>query len=167
MERDIETLVRNKTQELFQRSQTDAWAACCSIWVRLLVSARPGWMKWPELRDVALEALNLALRRSLDMEMPPHERLVLKLEGFSVDDDGSDEWQQTVDLIGMLLAALDDQDVNVCLTLTLTTYLEGVFHQLANRLALAVGGPISDLEARTRLAGDADWLRTVRFVEAL
>jgi len=69
---------------------------------------------------------------------PSGELLLSALEGFDIEDDGSAEWQYVVDLIVMISAALDGQDVSVCLQTALRSYLEGTFNVLAN-LGLSPG----------------------------
>jgi len=113
------------------------------------------------------DAFSLAMQRSTGGTFPSGELLLSALEGFDIEDDGSAEWQYVVDLIVMISAALDGQDVSVCLQTALRSYLEGTFNVLANTLAGADGKPISNEAAMRRLGHDAEWRRTVDFVRAL
>jgi hypothetical protein len=86
---------------------------------------------------------------------------------LDIEDDGSAEWQFAVDLIAMLSAVLDDQDVKSCLMTTLSTYLEGAFNVLANKMAVSDGRPIPNDEVTMRLAHDEAWRRAVELVRSL
>jgi hypothetical protein len=67
----------------------------------------------------------------------------------------------------MLSAVLDDQDVKSCLMTTLSTYLEGAFNVLANKMAVSDGRPIPNDEVTMRLAHDEAWRRAVELVRSL
>jgi hypothetical protein len=97
----------------------------------------------------------------------PPELLIAKLEGFSVEDDGSAEWQFALDLAVMLSAALDGQNVSVCLQTAIRSYLEGMLNVISNGYAAAAGGVISHSTAMEKLGADPEWDRAVEFIKAL
>lgn len=114
------------------------------------------------------DALSYAMQRSTEVgDLPSAELLLLRLEGFDVEDDGSTEWQFVVDLIAMISAALDAQDISVCLRTALRSYLEGMFNVLANTYAIEDAKPISNDEVARRLANDDEWRRVIDFVKGL
>lgn len=164
---DTDSLVSQKSHDLLTRSMNFAWAACASIWARVFVLASPGWKRWPEVFETAQNALSLAMLRSAGGTISPPEFLIAKLEGFSIEDDGSAEWQFVFDLIVMLSAVLDGQDMAVCLETSIRAYLEGMLNVISNNYAVAAGGVISNDVAMERLAADPEWRRVVGFIESL
>jgi hypothetical protein len=165
---DIDALVDRKARELLIRSESCGWAACAAIWARVFVFASPGWKRWPEFLDTVRDALSLAMLRCTEpgvISFP--EALIVKLESFSTEDDGSAEWQFAVDLIAMISAVLDGQDVGVCLQTALRSYLEGALNVLRNDYAVAAGGVIPNNIAMKQLAADPEWDRAVEFIKAL
>jgi hypothetical protein len=165
---DIDSLINQKSYDLLTRSTSCAWAACAAIWARVFVLASPGWKRWPEFFGTVRDALSLAMLRCTEHgAIAPPELLIAKLEGFSVEDDGSAEWQFVLDLVVMLSAALDGQDVSVCLQTSIRSYLEGMLNVLSNNYAVAAGGVIPHNIAMKQLAADPEWGRTVEFIKAL
>lgn len=165
---DIESLVDQKSRELLTRSKSCSWAACASIWARVFVLASEGWRRWPEFSDTVREALSLALLRCIEHgSISSPDLLIAKLEGFSIEDDGSAEWQFVLDLAVMLSAALDGQEVSVCLQTSIRAYLEGMLNVLSNNYASAAGGAIPHSVAMEKLAADPEWNRVVEFIETL
>ncbi|WP_410614371.1 hypothetical protein [Amycolatopsis sp. lyj-109] len=161
---DISSLVGKTTSGLATRPPADGWAACASIWARAYVQAGPGWVKWPHLRAAADAAFTTALARATGSADPADEDLA-RLGAFDVEDDGSPEWQHVLDLTTMLLAALEDDDLESTLHATVLTYLEGTFSTLANDHA--GDGAINLPDAERALAADERWARAVAFVLAL
>jgi hypothetical protein len=165
---DISSLVKHKTGELVTRPPVAAWAACASIWAREYVLAAPGWLKWPDARATAGDALAVALARSAGADVSATVAdVAARLGAFDVEDDGSDEWQHVLDVVTMLAGALEDDDLETTVEATLTTYLEGTFTVLANNLAETDGRPISLVDAEERLAGDERWRAAVDLVRAV
>jgi hypothetical protein len=163
---DISSLVDDKASELLGRPAAHGWAACASVWARVYVLASPGWARWPHLHQPVTMALSAALARctGLDPAVPPE---VEELTDFELEDDGSPEWQYVLDIVTMVLTALEDDDLATCVSSTLTTYLEQSFTLLANDLAEQDGRPISQADADARLAVDDRWRQVVDFVHAL
>jgi hypothetical protein len=114
------------------------------------------------------DAFSLAMQRSVGVgTLPSAKSLLSTFEAFDIEDDGSAEWGYMVDLIEMISAAIDGQDVGTCLETALRVYLEGMFNVLVRGYAVADGRAIPYAEAKTRLANDAEWGRAVDFVRAL
>ena len=165
---DAEVLVAEKCHDLMARKPIWQWAACASVWARLYVQASVGWKRWPELLGPVRDALSSAMLRCIDPDISPSSEMqIVALESFDIEDDGSAEWQFVVDLIAMISAALDGQDVRVCLQTALRSYLEGMRIVIANNYAEMKGKPISVAEAGKRLVDDREWARAVDFVRAL
>jgi hypothetical protein len=165
---DIGSLVRAKTSELAKRSTTDRWAACASLWARVYVLANPGWTRWPHVHARVRAALPVALARCTGVGMPAsHAQHIVELNSFEIEDDGSAEWQWVIDLLSMLLVALEGQHVDACVETAIRTYLEGTFNVVANQMAEGVGRPISQRDAEARMPRDETWQRTVAFVRSL
>jgi hypothetical protein len=165
---DIDTLVQTKARDLLARSTSDAWAACAAVWARLYVLAARDWARWPDVARTVLDAFSLAMGRSAGVPAASSAELILvKLDGFAIEDDGSAEWQFVVDLIAMLSTALHDQELKSCLMTTLSTYLEGTFNVLGNKMAVEDGRSIPHSEVKMRLAQDEAWRRAVEFVRSL
>jgi len=97
----------------------------------------------------------------------PPELLIAKLEGFSIEDDGSAECQFVLDIAVMLSAVLDGQVVGVCLQTSIRSYLEGMVNVISNNYAVAAGGVIPHNIAMKKLAADPDWDRVVAFIMGL
>jgi hypothetical protein len=89
------------------------------------------------------------------------------LSTFDVDDDGSDEWQHAIDLISELIKALEGPDLDQLLAHTATTYFDGTFNVIANRLADENGGVISHAEADRRVTATEDWREARAFFDGL
>jgi hypothetical protein len=98
---------------------------------------------------------------------PASERLLVGLESFDIEDDGSQEWQNVVDLITMLLNVLNDEAPEASLRNARTTYLDGTFHAIANAAAASLDKPISRAEALRVVERDPTWRAAKEFVLAL
>jgi hypothetical protein len=72
-----------------------------------------------------------------------------------------------IDLMGMVQAAAQGEDLKDCLRRALQLYLEGSFHQIGVTHAIAAGRPLRWPEANELVAADPDWARVVDFVRAL
>jgi hypothetical protein len=165
---DTRALTSEKSRELLARSSMIAWAACASIWSRVFVLSGSGWRRAPELFEKMCDAFSLAMQRTVGVSaLPSAESLLSSFEAFSIEDDGSAEWNYMIDLIEMISAAVGGQDISSCLETALRVYLEGTFNARARVHAVSNGRPISYAEAKSRVANDAEWKRTVDFVMAL
>ena len=165
---DIGSLAEEKASELMGRGTVDAWAACASIWARVYVLATPGWVSWPAVHATVNAALPLALGRCAGVDLPASaEQTIARLGTFDVEDDGSAEWQYTIDIVTMLLDVLHGDDVDNCVRTSIRTYLEGTFNILANEMAASDGRPISHADTTARMANDKTWWHTVEFVRSL
>jgi hypothetical protein len=165
---DIDDFIDQKSRDLLTRSESCGWAACAAIWARVFVLASPGWKRWPEFFNTVRDAFSLAMLRCIEPSaISPPELLIVKLESFEIEDDGSAEWQLVVDLIAMISAALDGQDARVCLQTAIRSYLEGMLNVLRNDYAVAAGGVISHDIAMKQLTADPEWCRAIEFIEAL
>jgi hypothetical protein len=165
---NIKALVTEKSGELLARSPVQAWAACASIWSRVLVLSGPAWSRAPDLSETMRMAFSRATQRAAGMDsLVPAEPLLVVFEAFDVEDDGSAEWNYMIDLIEMIAAAIGGQDVGSCLETTLWVYLEETFNALTRTYAVADGRPVSYTEAKERVAADPEWHRAVDFINAL
>jgi hypothetical protein len=108
------------------------------------------------------------VRRAAGMaDFAPDEGLVAELESFDVEDDGTDEWQYMVDLMGMIQVAVLGEDLSRCVRQALTIYLNQSFHISGRKYGEAAGWPLRLTEVMQLLASDADWARAVSFVQSL
>jgi hypothetical protein len=165
---DIKALASEESGELLARSPVRAWAACATIWSRIFVLSAPGWRRYTQISEKILDAYSLAMQRSIGISAPPSvESLLSAFEAFDIEDDGSAEWSYTIDLIEMLSAAIGGEDVSACLETALRVYLTEIFNALTRAYAIADGKPISYAEAKTRIADDVTWRRTLDFISAL
>lgn len=165
---DINALVNRKTRDLLSHSETSGWVACATIWARAFVLASPGWKRWPEFFDTMRDALSLAMLRCTQPDVISFpELLIVKLESFSIEDDGSAEWEFVVGLIAMISAVLDGKDVGSCLQTALRSYLEGMLNVLRNDYAVSAAGVIANDIAMKRLAVDPEWRGAIEFIKAL
>lgn len=150
------------------RPTTDRWAACASLWARVYVLAARGWTRWPQVHARVRAALPVALDRSTRVGLPAsHQQHVAELNDFAIEDDGSAEWERVIEIITMLVVALEGQHVDACVQAAIRTYLEGTFNIVANRMAVAAGGTISHADAKARMAHNETWQQAVAFVRSL
>jgi hypothetical protein len=165
---NINSLVTEKSEELLARSPVQAWAACASIWSRVLVLSGPAWSRDPDLSETMSMAFSRATQRAVGMDsLVPAEPLLAVFEAFDVEDDGSFEWNYLIDLIEMISAAIGGQDVGGCLETALRVYLEETFNALTRIYAVEEGKPVSYTEAKERVAVDPEWHRAIDFINAL
>lgn len=165
---DIERLVDTKMDQLTLRPAHEMWAAHGSLCARAFVLAAAGWRRWADWKLKAIDGLEVVFRYYVDPEAsPPDERIVASLEGFDIEDDGSLEWQSVVDSLSMLLHVLNREGPDVCLRNAMTTYLEGMFHSIADSQVQSLGRPISHDEAEKVVGEDPAWAEAERFVMAL
>jgi hypothetical protein len=165
---DIERLVSDKMDRLAGRPTSEIWAANAALCARVFVLAAPGWQRWPELKLKALQGFHAMLSHCVDPDTAPaSERLLVGLESFDIEDDGSQEWQNVVDLITMLLNVLNDEAPEASLRNAMTTYLDGTFHAIANAAAASLDKPISRAEALRVVERDPTWRAAKEFVLAL
>jgi hypothetical protein len=165
---DISSLVLARTSELATRSTTDRWAACASLWARVYVLASPGWTRWPDVHARVRAALPVALARCTGVGLPAsYAQHIAELNSFEIEDDGSAAWQRVIDLLSMLLVALEGQQVDACVETAIRSYLEGTFNIVANQMAEGAGRPISQRDAEARMPQDETWQQTVAFVRSL
>lgn len=163
---DPGSLADELASELVTRSHSDAWAACASLWARVFVLAAPAWTRWPDLHATVAGALAAALDQVVgaDPEVGCH---LERLGAFDIEDDGSAEWQHAIDLVAMLLPALEGDDAGACVRTAVLTHLEGTFNTAANRMAITDGHPLSHTEATARITSDDQWRQAVTFVKGL
>ena len=165
---DLKVMADEKLAELLAGPPGRAWAACAAIWARVFVLSGPGWDEDSRLPGAVGEAFALAVRRAAGMaDFAPDEGLVAELESFDAEDDGTDEWQYMVDLMGMIQVAVLGEDLSCCVRQVLTIYLNQSFHISGRRYGEAAGWPLRLTEVRQLLASDADWARAVSFVQSL
>jgi hypothetical protein len=165
---DVDALAERKAYDLLDRSEVFGWAACAAIWARTFVLASDGWKRWPEFAPSMQKAFSFAILRCTESSsISPPELLMVKLESFDIEDDGSAEWQFAIDFIAMILTALDGQDVRACLEIAIHSYLDGKLNVLRNEYAVSAGGVISNDAAMKRLANDPEWLMAIEFIEVL
>lgn len=130
--------------------------------------AGPGWKRAPDTVDAMRDAFSLAMLRAAGMDrFVPDEPLVTKLEAFDVEDDGSDEWQSMIDLMGMVQLAVHGRDLADCLRLALQLYLNMSFHLISRKYGAAFGRPLGLTEVKELIATDPEWTRVVDFVRSL
>jgi hypothetical protein len=72
-----------------------------------------------------------------------------------------------VALVAMLLDALRDVPLATCAENAIVRFLEGEFNVLSSELARARGAPVSQTEARRRVASDPRWIQAVALVTAM
>jgi hypothetical protein len=165
---DTTAITREKVVELLTGPPQRSWAACAAIWARVFVRAGPGWKGAPEAAAAMREAFSLAMLRAAGMnDFVPDERLIEKLEAFDAEDDGSDEWQSMIDLMGMVQLAVCGRDLADCLRLALQLYLNMSFHLAGRKYGAALRRPLGLTEVKEPVATDPDWVRTVDFVRSL
>jgi hypothetical protein len=165
---DIRAIADEKAAELLAGPPNLSWAACAAIWSRVFVLAGPGWERAPETAGAMREAFSLAMQRASGMgAFVPNEQLVATLEAFDVEDDGSDEWQWMIYLMGIVQIAVRGKALNDCLRQSLESYLEGWFYKIGRIHGAAAGRPLRLTEANEIVAGDADWAGVVAFVRSL
>jgi hypothetical protein len=165
---DSNALTSEKYGELLASSPARAWTACASIWSRVFVLSAPGWRRYTQISEKILDAYSLAMHRSIGISAPLSvESLLSAFEAFDIEDDGSAEWSYTIDLIEMLSAAIGGENVSACLETALRVYPTETFNALTRAYAIADGKPISYAEAKTRVADDVTWRRTLDLISAL
>jgi hypothetical protein len=89
------------------------------------------------------------------------------LISFDVEDDGSIEWNYTIDLLGVMGPIIEGRDVDACLRKAVRIYANSMFNSIARRYGAEVGGSISVSEVKARLADDPAWLRVLNFIASL
>jgi hypothetical protein len=166
---DIDRLVRDKVEELAQAPTMDVWAAHAVLCAQEFVRAAPAWQRWPDTTPKVLEGFTAALSRYVASgDAPPiRESVIVALEAFDQEDDGTVEWQFALDTISMLLDVLNGEPALTCLRNALTTYLEGTFHAIANAAAGSLGRPVSQVEALALVDKDPEWRAATELVLAL
>jgi hypothetical protein len=165
---DTTAITREKVAELLAGPPQRSWAACAAIWARVFVLAGPGWKESPETAAAMREAFSLAMLRAAGMDdFVPDEPLIEKLEAFDVEDDGSDECQSMIDLMGMVQLAVCGRDLADCLRLALQLYLNMSFHLAGRNYGAVLDRPLGLAEIKELVATDPDWARTVDFVRSL
>jgi hypothetical protein len=169
IEVEIPKLVSQKLERLGRASEFRRGAAVAAILSRHFVLARPGWARWPEWGEPAGDGLRLVTDLLAGLPFSPGRRRALaeRLSQFDVEDDGSDEWQYALDLVSTLIKALEGADLDELLEHTATTYLEGAFTVVANRLADENGGVISQAEADRRVPDTEDWREARAFFDGV
>jgi hypothetical protein len=165
---EIEQLVTTKASQLADRPSTMIQAAQMALCARGYVLASAGWQRWPELHQWVHQAMQVMLTRAVSAEHEPvSERLIVALEAFDVEDDGTAEWQRAVDLVSMLIEILNDAPAIEALTNSMLAHLEGTFTVVANAKAESLGRPISETEAEKLVAVDPHWQWERDFVSSL
>lgn len=168
MDVDITTLARERAREIISRQEGGAWAACASIWSRILVLSSPAWEERREWNSVLNEAFILAIRRAAAAGASvPGGALLASLEGFDIEDDGSIEWNYMIDLIEMISVVIENRDIESCLETAVRVFLEGAFGLRVREYASKDGGPVSYADAKMKAAEDDEWIRAVDFVRSL
>jgi hypothetical protein len=160
-------MVDQKAGELAGRPPAEAWAALASLWARLFVLAGSGWSRWPALRASVEAGFVGALERARSGARSSAPALLGPLEAFSVEDDGTAEWQYAIDLVAMLADALRGTELDQCVRNALTWYLEGTFNILANELSDVRGRPVSQTEASAHVGQNDRWHRAVQRIASL
>jgi hypothetical protein len=166
---DVRTLARERGGEIARRPSVESWGTVAVIWARLYVLAGPGWYRWPTFRPTVDAALTAALGAAADggRSHPQGRDLAAALEGFAIEDDGSDDWQHLIDVVAMLQEVLSGASVETCVEHAIVWYLEGESNVLSNELARSLGRPVSVPEAQTFREADPRWARAIAFVAAL
>jgi hypothetical protein len=169
IEDEIPKLVSEKLERLGGASNFRRGAAVAAILSRHFVLARPGWARWPEWGEPAAEGLHLVTDQLAGLPISPGRRRALaeRLSQFDVEDDGSDEWQYALDLVSALIKGLEGADLDELLEHTATTYLDGAFTVIANRLADENGGVITQAEAGRRVPDTQDWHEVRAFFDGV
>ena len=144
-----------------------AWAGCSALWTRAFANARRALDRWPALRPRVETALVAAVTQTVRGSVGVPPSTLPGVAEFDIEDDGSADWQYVVDLIAMLLPALDGRDASTCLRIALLTYLDGTFIVLANAESGRLGRPISETEAQASVEAHESWLRAVAFAQSL
>jgi hypothetical protein len=165
---DIDRLVEEKIARLDSSPVGDVWAAHSALAVRLFVVVGSKWARYPELMSTVLEGLQMSLRRHVYPESSPEcGALIAALEGFNIEDDGSKEWQYTVDLASTMLDVLSGEEPLVCLRNAIQSYLESSFNIIANAVVESVGHPISQAEVQAVVGDSPEWHAAKSLILAL
>jgi hypothetical protein len=168
MVRVIPEIVREKTAEILERPQIEAWAACAAIWSRIYVLSGPGWEDHQGFHELVRSSYSLAIRRAVGpSSFVPNESLIRDLEGFDVEDDGSATWNYMIDVMEMISPVIGGQDIEICLKTAIRVYLETSFNVRVGDFAIERGRPISYADARTRIVDDPVWIKSVSFLNSL
>lgn len=164
----ISPTVEAKCARLADRPVADRWAASASIWSRFFVLGGQRWTRWTEIADVMPRALSFAMLRSVGLEIPEGAQEILAvLNSFDIEDDGSAEWDHTVDLIALMVPVIGGCDADTCLKKALRTYLESAFCRIWTDYAVETGRPVSLAEVNERIPDEAEWQTALALVNAL
>jgi hypothetical protein len=165
----IPQLVAQKLERLGRSSECRRGAAVAAILSRRFVLAGPGWMRWPEWPEAVGNGLRLVTDQLAGLPLNPdrREEILQRLSTFDVEDDGSDEWEHAIDVVSTLIRALEGADLDQLLEHAATTYLDGTFTLIANRLADENGGVISHAEADRRVATTEAWREARAFLDGV
>jgi hypothetical protein len=157
-------LPRRKAREFAARPRREGWGALSALWATAFVQAGPALNRWAARRRPTEEGLALAITYAAGLSYAddiPID-LVIDLEEFEIEDDGSFEWQRLVDLTGMLADCLAGKPLDVCAERALTWFLDGRMNELGDELGARSASALRDL-----VAEDARWQRTLAWVDAL
>jgi hypothetical protein len=165
----IPVLVSQKLARLGGASEFRRGAAVAAVLSRQFVLAGPGWARWPGWAEPAGDGLRAVTDHLTGLPLGPQRRQAVleQLVQFDVKDDGSAECQNAIDLVWALIRALEGVDLDQLLEHTVTTYLDGTFKVIANRLVDDNGGPISQAEADRRVPATEDWREARAFLDGL
>jgi hypothetical protein len=165
---DIKQLVDEKTNQLSARSPVAIRAAQAALLKRTYALATEARTRWPDQYHPVTEATTAALGRLTEATPDStHADVTDVLEAFDIEDDGSAEWQRTLDLIAMLLAILHDTPAIDAIRDAMQTHLEGTYNIVANAHADAAGHPISETTALSLMDTDQTWQQEAAFVLGL
>jgi hypothetical protein len=164
----VEQLVATKKSQLADRTPTLIQAALVALCARGYVLASAGWRRWPDVHHWVHHAMQVMLTRAVSAgHEPARRRLVVALEAFDVEDDGTAEWQRAVDVVSMLVEILNDVPPAEALTNGMLGHLESTFAIVANANAESLGRPISETEAQELVPADPRWQWERDFVSGL
>jgi len=164
---DINNLISEKMADLAGRPAIEKWMACVSVWARLYVLSGAGCRRWPAIADGVSQLFASAMQRSVDPDGDFTAEVPAVPAQWDVEDDGSDEWAYTVDLIEATSPVVEGADLDGCTEVALTTFLDSMFNSRARAYGDEFGRPVSVAEVRERIVNDPAWLRTLEFVSSI
>jgi hypothetical protein len=166
IENEITRLVEEKVRALEGTPAARRWAAVVGVVTRQFVLVGDGWFRWPGWFEAARDGVDVLLANAAGRPVGDEEnrRVLRQLEGFDLEDDGSDEWQHAVDLVTALTRAVEGADLDALLEATTLRYLEGMFNAIANARADAAGKPVSQADAARHVPESEEWRASVAFV---
>jgi hypothetical protein len=107
------------------------------------------------------------MQRSADPEGDLDAGVPAILREFNIEDDGSEEWNYTIDLIGAVSPAIEGRGVDECLAAALRIYLDSIFNSRARAYGDEAARAVSIAEVRTRIVTDPVWGKVLKFVDCL